>query len=508
MKNFILSWALLLRLLFLQIKPPHFDESINGWFVMQIWQNGYFSYDPSNFHGPLYFYFLQFCQIIMGQGILALRLGTALVSVGCVAAVAAHRRFFGRAALWAAAIMALSPAFVFYGRYAIHESLFVLAQIIFSYGFWLYREQKSSRAWGFMLLGLVGTMTTKETFFIFFGSWLVAVVCVYSPAVWKQPWLGWRLLSKSEQKRVGVYFLLSIFAVVCLFTGFFNDPLGMNKFWQAFQFWAKTGAGHTGHEKPVYYWMKLMARYEWPGLLGLATLPLLFIYRFSKEARFWGLLGFGLLLAYSLIPYKTPWCCLNFLWPLSLALGFFTAEFKDKVLATTGLVYLKRVGSYRSWRFALLMVLLLSLSRTVRLNFHNYADPSEPYVYVQSTEDINTIMHLIEARLSEAPQDQNMRIEIATEESWPFPWLLGHYPHVRYGKFIPQDKDRIAQADIIFFDNKDRAQLEPLLQKKYFLIPLHYRDAYQLGSAFLLASKFKNILPSSTPILGPEGASL
>jgi hypothetical protein len=328
-----------------------------------------------------------------------------------------------------------------------------------------------------------------------------------APVAWKQPLVGLGALTKPEKKRVALYCLVAILAVVCLFTGFFNDPLGMSKFWQAFKLWAKTGSGHTGHEKPIYYWLKLMARYEWYGLLALALFPLLFVYRFSREARFWGLFGFGLWLAYSLIPYKTPWCCLSFLWPLSLAIGFFTAEFKEKVLEKTDRVYIRGIGGYRLWRFGLMMVLLFSLSRTVRLNFYHYADPTEPYVYVQSTEDINTIMRLIETRVAQAPQDTNMRIEITTEESWPFPWLLGNYPHVRYGKFIAQDLGRIARADIIFFDNKDQAQLEPLLQKKYFKIPLHYRDAYQLGSAFLVADKFKTILPPSTPLSGPKGAT-
>src|SRR5437016_14496941 len=52
----ILGLAAVLRILFLGIKPPHFDEGINGWFVDQMVKDGFYRYDPTNYHGPLHFY--------------------------------------------------------------------------------------------------------------------------------------------------------------------------------------------------------------------------------------------------------------------------------------------------------------------------------------------------------------------------------------------------------------------------------------------------------------------
>ena len=52
----ILALAAALRVALLDIKPPHFDEGVNGWFVDQMTRNGYFRYDPTNYHGPLHFY--------------------------------------------------------------------------------------------------------------------------------------------------------------------------------------------------------------------------------------------------------------------------------------------------------------------------------------------------------------------------------------------------------------------------------------------------------------------
>src|SRR5436305_1207482 len=47
----ILGLAALLRLVLLGMKPPHFDEGINGWFVDQVMHNGFYRYDPTNYHG-------------------------------------------------------------------------------------------------------------------------------------------------------------------------------------------------------------------------------------------------------------------------------------------------------------------------------------------------------------------------------------------------------------------------------------------------------------------------
>ena len=44
----------------------------NGWFVDQMVKNGFYRYDPTNYHGPLHFYVLFIFQTLLGQ-----RLGAA-----------------------------------------------------------------------------------------------------------------------------------------------------------------------------------------------------------------------------------------------------------------------------------------------------------------------------------------------------------------------------------------------------------------------------------------------
>src|SRR5437879_7832774 len=51
----ILGLAAVLRILFLGIKPPHFDEGINGWFVDQMARKGFNRYNLTNNNAQLHF---------------------------------------------------------------------------------------------------------------------------------------------------------------------------------------------------------------------------------------------------------------------------------------------------------------------------------------------------------------------------------------------------------------------------------------------------------------------
>src|SRR3954462_15875333 len=103
--------ALVLRLVLLELKPPHFDEGVNGFFVDQMTREGPHHYDPTNFHGRLHFYFLVLMQKLFGGHIWALRLPTALFSPACVAVALGYSCYLGRTTCRLAAIgIALSPA--------------------------------------------------------------------------------------------------------------------------------------------------------------------------------------------------------------------------------------------------------------------------------------------------------------------------------------------------------------------------------------------------------------
>src|SRR4026208_2457445 len=77
----ILALAAVLRFFLLGIKPPHFDEGINGWFVDQMTKNGFYRYPPTTYPGPLHFYVLFLAQTLLGRNVWAIRLPVVLLSI-------------------------------------------------------------------------------------------------------------------------------------------------------------------------------------------------------------------------------------------------------------------------------------------------------------------------------------------------------------------------------------------------------------------------------------------
>src|SRR5207244_1438796 len=177
----ILGLAAALRILFLGIKPPHFDEGINGWFVDQMVKDGFYRYDPTNYHGPLHFYILFLSQALFGRNLYALRMPVVLASIGAVWLALTYDRVIPRAVARVGAVaMALSPGFIFHGRLSIREVLLLLFSVTFVFGLLgLWREGTPSYLW-FTGIGITGMILTKETYIIHLCCALLALPIAYA----------------------------------------------------------------------------------------------------------------------------------------------------------------------------------------------------------------------------------------------------------------------------------------------------------------------------------------
>src|SRR5947199_6100652 len=176
----ILGLAVFLRLFLLGIKPPHFDEGINGWFVDQMVKNGFYRYDPPNYHGPLHFYVLLLSHTLFGRNVGARRLPVVLASISCVWLCFKFEPLVGRNVTRMAALaMAVSPGFVFYGRYSIHEvwlELFSMMFILGLLGLWKFGTPNYLWCAG---MGLASMILTKETYIIHLGCAAFAVPVLF-----------------------------------------------------------------------------------------------------------------------------------------------------------------------------------------------------------------------------------------------------------------------------------------------------------------------------------------
>src|SRR5213596_2708588 len=317
----ILGLAVFLRFFLLGIKPPHFDEGINGWFVDQMMKNGFYKYDPTNYHGPLHFYVLLLSQTLFGRNLWALRLPVVLVSIGCVWLCFKFEPLLGRTVSRIAALaMAVSPGFVFYGRYSIHEVWLVLFSMLFILGLlglWKFGAPNYLWCTG---MGVAGMILTKETYIIHLGCAAFAVPVLFlsnrlNPLPDARP-------AKQSWDYVDLAFVIGVgaFAIVFFYSGTFFHWSGIKGLYQAYAAWFETGHAGNGHEKPWYYWLTLIGRYELPVAGGLVLC--VFCQQFNNlNLRYLAIYGVGTVIAYSIVRYKTPWCIISFIWPFLFVFG-------------------------------------------------------------------------------------------------------------------------------------------------------------------------------------------
>ncbi len=246
----ILGLAAILRFFLLGIKPPHFDEGINGWFVDQVMHNGFYRYDPTNYHGPLHFYVLLLSESLLGRNLWALRLPVVLVSIGCVWLALKFEPLVGRNVSRIAALaMAVSPGFVFYGRYAIHEVWLQLFSMMFIMGLLgLWKQGRVNYLW-YAGMGAAGMVLTKETYAIHVACAVIAV-----PVLMVSHWLS-RVPDAKPAKQMWSYIDLAMVlgvgaaAIVFFYSGTFLNWNGVKGLYQAFKAWTETGAAGHGMKR-------------------------------------------------------------------------------------------------------------------------------------------------------------------------------------------------------------------------------------------------------------------
>jgi uncharacterized protein (TIGR03663 family) len=489
----ILLVAAAVRLTLLSIKPPHFDEGVNGWFVDQMMRTGFYHYDPTNYHGPFHFYVLFLAQVLLGRHIWALRLPLVLISLATVWLTMRFDRFIGReAALWAAAAMAVSPGGVFYARYAIHEGWLVFSLMLCAWGLaGLWQSGERGYFWA-VIIGVTGAVLTKETYVIHFGclalalpvAWLVGVV---SPAAEREK--GARQQWTGLDMTLGVFLFVAV--VLFFYSGTFMDMRGLKGLYQTFGAWFQTGKTGNGHEKSWYYWLKLFGMYEWPSCIGLLVAILSVLPRVPRFIRVLAIYGCGALAAYSVIHYKTPWCVISLTWPFLLLFG-------------CGVAFAVRKSGKFGPLVAVLSAVLLAanLCDSVALNFYHFTDAKQPYVYVQTFEDVNKLMNPLNVLVARSASNYQMTGHIVMESYHPLPWLLGDFPNVGYYEddATPPSMD----ADFLLVEDTRIDDVENGLHDQYFTEGLTLRDAEDESRLYLNVKKFRSVFPGRTPDFVPS----
>jgi uncharacterized protein (TIGR03663 family) len=511
----ICATALALRLPALSARPMHADEAVQAVRFVDF-LTGHYHYDPNEYHGPAMYLFAAPVALLQGKTTLAslnetdLRIVPVLLGIATILLLLLLRDALGTPAIVIAAVfIAISPAFTFYNRYFIHESLLVFLTLATLTFLWRYRQHPRlgwALAAGASFALLYATKTT----------WIIAAAAAVGAAVITILWQRYAPPVRTQHhaqhtpppgRWCHLLAAAGIFAVivVLLFSDFFTHPRGIVDSILAFGPYIGRGLGQnadaSAHVHPWYFHLQTLLYTYTPGprvnwsawlihppapiwshafltLLALIGSAAAFRRREIHGIRM-GILRFLVVFTllqwtiYSAIPYKTPWLILTPLLFLTL-------------LAGVGMLVLWQYFSRWHARTILVAVLLAGLAnlewQAYTANFIYSSDPKNPFVYGHTSKDIFTLLDSIRVIAAVHPKRDDMLIRVFGQGTWPLPWYLRHYPNVGYWQEVPTDSDPLRPLDpldgspIIIttaeFDEPIRQRLhQPYVQRFFGLRP-------------------------------------
>jgi len=458
----ILLVGAFLRLVKLSLVPLHHDEGVNGNFLVTLVREGKYFYDPQNYHGPTLYYFSAVIPWIVrffggkaagdnyGLTTFNIRLVTVAFGVATIWLALLLRKRIGKiGALSAAALIAISPGAVYLSRYFIHESLFVF----FTFGIVVaaLKYYDTGRS-VYLILASISTalmVATKETWIMNGPVLLIALVITGVYFRLRDTLDRRRVVDESSFRerlqttidRLGgpvhittialVAFAVFILVAVFFYSSFFtNYPKGVADALKTLNLWRQRT--HE-HEHPWYQYIDWLVLEEGVVVVLAGIGGLIAVWRAdNRMALFLALWSFGLLAAYSLVGYKTPWISLNFIVPLALTSGY-----------TLDVAY-RKLREFQQARLLLIpAVLIVGICgyQLYQLNFVHYDDDQLPYVYAHTKRQMLTMLDEIDQIAQKNGTGTDTGIAIVSPDYWPAPWYFRDYKKVGYyGNLVPTNE--------------------------------------------------------------------
>lgn len=477
--------ALALRLPRLAQRPMHGDEAVHAFKFGDLLEEGIYEYDPDEYHGPTLNYltlipaWMMCAETLTQVSEFTLRIVPVFFGVLLVLLLLLMVDGLGSgAAVYAAVLTAISPAMVFYSRYYIQEMLlvcFTFGVIVFGYRY----TRNRSIVWALLTGIFLGLMhATKETCIIAFGSMLLALLLMLLMQRPKNTLVNATKTIKPSHLIAGL--VAGAIVSALFYSSFLTNPSGIVDSVRTYTTYFDRAGNNTLHTHPWYYYLKMLiySRYcdgpIWTEALIVILAAVGFIAAVTKKGlscanvhllRFISFYTLVLTVAYSVIPYKTPWCMLGFLHGMIL-------------LAGVGAVVLVKLMPNVLPR---LIILLLLLGGSIHLtwqsylsNYKFYADSRNPYVYAHPTNEVFTITEKTEEYASVHEDGCDIPIDVICPEGdyWPLPWYLRSFKKTRW---LNEVDNNTASAPLIIASPDVEADLT---NKFYALTPLKERQMY------------------------------
>ena len=477
--------AAILRFPDLALRPMHADEAVHADKFGTLLEDGRYAYDSNEYHGPTLYYLTLPSAWLQGErryvdiDEVTLRAVPAVLGVLLVAATLGAKGFLGwLGAALAALLTAVSPAMVFYSRYYIHE----VPLVLFTFGALLGACWYLQRAGAFpaLVTGVcVGLMhATKETAPLALGS--MALALALTLLYERRHGLPPHPIRRVVRRRDALVALVAAVVVSSvLYSSFLTNPTGLVDSVRAYWIWLGRAGSDPWHVHAWDFYLRLLIHFPahgtpvWTEGLILVLAAAGAVAGWSargapgtdpKVLRFLSLYTLLLVVAYAVIPYKTPWNLLGFLQGMIL-------------LAGAGAVWLLAAVRGTAVRAVVSLVLVAA---TAQLAWQSYsgsfrfpADPRNPYVYAHTGTDVFPIVERLKELARAHPDGSSMPLQIvSTENLWPLPWYLRGLSGVRWWNGV---SDEAQSAPVIVIT----PEMEPaLVRKLYDLPPPGERELY------------------------------
>lgn len=435
------------------LRPMHADEAVQAARFRDLWHGGTYDYCPTEFHGPtlvyatLPFVLLSRATTFAETSEATYRAVPIVFGVGLLLVFWLLRDGLGMVgSAWAALLAAASPAFVFYSRYYIHETLLAFFSLAAVACGWRYLHS-GRLAWCLATGGMVGLMqATKETAAISYLATAVALVAVGAAKCRDQrpgprpSWCWWHL---------ALGLLVAISVAATLLSSFFANPRGAIDGVLAYLPWLRRAGGESPHIHPWHFYLHRLVWWHdgqgpiWSEALivglaaiggGAAWLPR---SRWLGDAhpglmRWLAIYTLVTTVIYAAIPYKTPWCLVQFLLGMILLAGF-------------GVGWLLCIARRLPWQVGAVSLLLLATGQLAwqawRASYPLAADPGNPYAYAQTSLGAVQLAEQLRDLADASNERYGSPVKVVWDDAyyWPLPWYLRRFEHVELWQTLPDD---------------------------------------------------------------------
>lgn len=433
-----------------EARPMHHDEANQAYSARRLLDFHGYAFKPEDHHGPTLYYALLPISWLRGVfsgsqlDIATVRLVPLLAAVVAMLLPFLPGKRLGRgSALLTALLLALSPCFAFYSSYFVQEMLLTAFVALTLFALWRWLDH-GEQHWALIAGCAIGLcLATKETWVLSAAATFLAAsaTALLHPRQTRQLWQQRRPLWRH------LVAALCAMLVVCLifFSSFGAHPQGIADFFRCWLHYADKGTStSTPFAAPFLTYARWLFCFQagshsqtprWSEWLILAGYALAFLQLFLPRLRPHGLTSaplhfvlfypLCLLLLYSCIPYKTPWCALSILHAFAIPAG----------IGFAGPIF-SRAHSFALIATAAFAVAAVSRLEACSMTLTRYAtDPRNPWAYAHTQRDYLRLTTRFRNFYQACGRHPTFLVLTDHVDHWPLPWYTYETDRVDYMDF-------------------------------------------------------------------------